>query len=182
MRKGFLVAWMLAFAGAAVACRKAELPFEKFEVELEVPPPPGQPAATPPEAVFRPWRVWVNQEEPRQHKAPEWRVIGAKEGTNLGLAMDGRWRCLVNPVHVLGKLNERAEIGRWIVSRSVRCSRDEYRSSVEGRAQAWFDDDGKEFETTPSVPLYLNDIVGGKKRVTVVVLEGLKVKHRPMVD
>jgi len=126
--------------------------------------------------------VWVNQEEPRQHKAPAWRVIGAKEGVRLELATDGKWRCLVNPVHVLGKLNERAKIGRWIVSRSIRCSKDDFRTSVEGRVQAWFDVDGKEFETTPSVPLYLNDNVGGQKRVTVVVLEGQKVKPRPMMD
>jgi hypothetical protein len=124
----------------------------------------------------------VNQEEPRQHKAPSWRAVGAKEGANLGLAMDGRWRCLVNPVHVVGKANERAQIATWIVSRTVRCSRDGYRTSVESRVQAWFDDDGKEFQTTPSIPLYLNDLVGGKKRVTVVVLEGQKLTRRPMVD
>jgi hypothetical protein len=182
VRKGFLVAWILASAGAAVACRKAEPPFEKFEVQLELPPPKGQPAATPPEAVLRPWRVWVNQEEPRQHKAPSWRVIGAREGVNLELAPDGRWRCLANPVHVLGKVNERAKIAIWIVSRSVRCSRDGYRSSVESRVQASFDVEGKEVETAPSVPMYLNDTVGGKKRVTVVVLEGQKLNRRPLDD
>jgi hypothetical protein len=173
---------VLAAAGVAAACRRAEPPFERFDVQLEIPPAKGQPALAPPEAVLRPWRVWVNQEEPRQHKAPAWRAVGAKEGANLELAADGRWRCLMNPVHVLGKANERAKIATWIVSRSIRCSRDEYRTSVEGRAQAWFELDGKEIQTTPSVPLYLNDTVGGQKRVTVVVLEGEQVKRRPMVD
>jgi hypothetical protein len=171
-----------AVLGVATACRREEPPFEKFEVDLEVQPKKGQPAAMPPESVLRPWRVWVNQEEPRQKKAPSWRVIGAKEGAYLELAPDGRWRCLLNPVHVAGKANERAQIASWVVSRSLRCSRDGFRTSVESRVQARFGDDGKEFETAPSVPMYLNDIVGGKKRVTVVVLEGQKLIRRPDVD
>lgn len=174
--------WLLATAGAAVACQRHEPPFETFEVQLELPPAKGQPATTPPDAALRPWRVWVNQEEPRQHKAPAWRSVGPKEGVHLELAADGRWRCLLNPAHVLGKVNERAKIALWIVSRAVRCSRDEFRTSVEGRVQAVFDTDGKEIETTPSAPLYLNDKVGGQKRVTVVVLEGQRVKQKPMVD
>lgn len=167
---------------AAAACRRSSPPFDAFEVTLEVKPAKGRPAATPPDGALRPWRVWVNQERPRQKKAPTWRVYGAKEGAFLDLAADGKWQCLVNPVKVFGKVNERAKIADWIVSRTVRCSCDGWRAYVDGFVQASFDAEGKETETTPSAALYLNDTVGGAPRATVVVLEGEKTVRGPLVE
>jgi len=171
----------LVLSGAA-SCRQVSAPIEQFTVTVEIPPAKGKPAPAPPEGALRPWRVWVNQERPRQKKAPEWRAFGAKDGAALDLAADGRWRCVVNPVRVLGKANERAQIADWIVSRTVRCSSDGWKTFVGTFVQVGFDSDGKETQSTPSAPVYLNDQVGGVERSTVVVLEGAKPARRVMVD
>jgi hypothetical protein len=167
---------------AAIGCGRSRSPFQEFTVTHEIPPAKGQPAAVPPEGALRPWRVWVNQEYPRQKKAPAWRSVDAKQGSFVDLAEDGKWRCLVNPVHVVGKANERGKIASWVVTRSVRCSADGFRTSVEGRVLAAFDADGRETQTTPSAPLYLSDTVAGQRRFTAVVLEGEKTTRRPEVD
>lgn len=176
------IGFVLVAASAACACRRNTPAFGKYEVASELRLPQGQPTPTPPESVLRPWRVWVNQERPRQKKAPSWHAYAAKEAALLDIAEDGRWRCLIDPVHVLGKANERGKLGSWIVSRSVKCSIDGFRTSVEARVQAAFDPEGKEAEATESVPLYLNDAVKGQMRSTAVVLEGEKQVRRPVVD
>jgi hypothetical protein len=126
--------------------------------------------------------VWINQEVPRQKKAPTWHSYGAKEGVELEIADDGKWRCLLNPVRVVGRMSERGKIGGWLASRSVRCSPDRFRTSVDARVQAAFDVDGNETDKSPSAPLYLHEFVAGQPRETVVVLEGEKVMRRPAVD
>lgn len=176
--------WLLSSIGllALTGCHRAAPPFESYTVRVDVPATAGKPVPAPPEGALRPWRVWVNQEVPRQKKAPAWRVAGAKEGVLLDLADDGSWKCMLNPVHVQGKASEWAKVRNWVVSRAVRCSRDGFRTSVEGRVQAGFDLDGKETEVSPSAALYLRDIVAGQLRETVVVLEGEKVIPHPAVD
>jgi hypothetical protein len=163
---------------ALSACRKSAPPFETFGVTLELPTSKNT-DASPPQGALRPWRVWVNQEEPRQKKAPEWRSFGAKDGAVLDLAADGKWRCIVNPVRVRGRANEQAKTAEWVVSRTVRCSSDGWSSHVEAFVEADFDADGKEVDVTPSAALRLNDVVGGAARSTVVVLEGEKTSRRP---
>lgn len=167
--------------GATEGCKSASPPFEAFEVRREIPVAKGQPDAPPPEGVLRPWRVWINQERPRQKKAPDWRVYAAKDAAMLDIASDGKWRCLLNPIHALGKINEHGKIGSWIASRAIRCSSDGWRTFVEGPVQTSFDPQGNEIETGASAVLYLNEVVGGVPRSTAVVLEGEK-QRRPSVD
>jgi hypothetical protein len=124
----------------------------------------------------------VNQEEPRQKHAPEWRTYAAKEAASLDVAADGTWRCLINPVRVTGKANEHGKTSDWIVMRTIRCSSDGWRSYVEGFAQAAFDGEGKETDVTPSAALRLSEVVSGVRRNTVVVLEGEKATRQPSFD
>ena len=98
------------------------------------------------------------------------------------MAGDGKWRCLLNPVRVVGKVSERNKVATWIASRTVRCSSDGWRTFVQGLVHAGFDPDGKETETTASAVLYLNEQMGGAPRSTVVVLEGEKQAPRSELE
>lgn len=162
-------------------CRSRPPPFDHFEVKLE-PQLPGKSAPEPPSAAFRPWRVWVNQEQPRQKKNPQWASYGAKDGALVDLSPDGHWSCLLTPVTLVATSAERGGVGAWTASRSLRCSSDHWRSYVESRVRAAFDPQGKPGEIDPSGVLYLSDIVAGALRSTVVVLEGKKVAPRPDVE
>ena len=149
---------------------------EKFEVTTELPPEPGKPEPAPPAAALEPFRVWVNQEIPRQKKNPEWQTIPAKEGRVLDMAPDGNWSCLVNPVKVFGKIDDDRSIVHWTTSRTLRCSSDNWKSSVEGMVRVGYAPDGKRGEADPRVAINLKDMVAGAPRLTVVVLEPLKPK------
>jgi len=180
LRVAFSIAALVvssAVAGCARDKRSAsEARLEKFEVTLELPPEPGKPAQAPPEAALEPFRVWVNQETPRQKKNPEWVTIPAKEGKVLEMAPDGNWWCLVNPVKVFGKIDEDRTIVHWTTSRTLRCSSDNWRTSVEGLIRVGYAADGQRGEADPRAALYLKDTVAGVPRTTVVVLEPLKPK------
>jgi hypothetical protein len=156
--------------------RSAEAKLEKFEVTLELPPEPGKPAQAPPEAALQPFRSWVNQEVPRQKKNPEWVTIPAKEGKVLDMAPDGHWSCIVNPVKVFGKIDEDRTVVHWTTSRTLRCSSDNWRTSIEGLIRVGYAPDGQRGEADPRTALYLKDIVAGIPRTTAVVLEPLKPK------
>lgn len=146
-------------------------PLEAFEVKLEVPSAPGAPPPSVPEGALAPFRVWINQETPRQKKTPEWRSFGAKEGLLLDMAADGKWRCLLNPVHLLGRLDDKLTADHWTASRSLRCSSDGWATFVEALVRVGYERDGKFDEADPRSALYLRDNVGGQARVTAVVLE-----------
>jgi hypothetical protein len=164
---------------ALTACHKPSPPLGSFSVTLDRPAPSQ---ISPPDGALWPWRVWIDQEEPRQKKAPEWRAYAAKEAASLDIAADGTWRCLINPVRVKGKTNEHGKTSDWIVTRTIRCSSDAWRSYVEGFAQADFDVEGKETEATASAALRLSEVVSGVRRNTVVVLEGEKATRQPSFD
>jgi hypothetical protein len=172
-----LVLSCATLAGCARDKRKAaEAQLEKFEVSIELPPEPGKPAPAPPDAALEPFRVWVNQETPRQKKNPEWQAVPAKEGKILDLAADGNWRCLVNPAKVFGKIDEDRTVTHWTVSRTLRCSSDNWRTSTEGLVRVGYAPDGTRGEVDPRAAFYLKDIVAGVPRVTVVVMEPAKGK------
>jgi hypothetical protein len=156
--------------------RAAEAQLEKFEVAIELPPEPGKPTPAPPDAVLEPFRVWVNQETPRQKKNPEWQAIPAKDAKILDMAADGNWRCLVNPVKVFGKIDEDRTITHWTASRTLRCSSDNWRTSTDGLVRVGYAPDGTRGEADPRAAFYLKDIVAGVPRVTVVVMEPAKGK------
>src|SRR5262245_35638131 len=85
VRRAGIAAASILVVGSLAGCRRPAPKFEPFEVQLELPPKPGQPAASPPDGALRPWRVWVNQERPRQKKAPQWQPVAAKEGALLDM-------------------------------------------------------------------------------------------------
>ena len=104
-KAGELVLFIAVGLAALPTCsqRPGGPPAEQFDVQLELPPKPGKPVPVTPPSVLGPARVWINQETPRQEKAPEWRVFPAKEAAMLDLSPDGRWRCLVNPLRAVGR-------------------------------------------------------------------------------
>lgn len=159
-----------------VACRStgsgSTAPPEGFEVELELPPPPGNAAVVPPDGALSASRIWVNQEVPRQKKTPEWREIPAKQGAPVDMAVDGRWRCVVDAVKVHGRADEDATVAHWTTSRSVRCSTDGFRTFVQGLVREGYDPAGKPTGADPRAVLRLRDVVEGTARTTVVALEG----------
>jgi hypothetical protein len=146
-------------------------PLDAFEAKLEVPSAPGAAPPSVPEGALGPFRVWINQETPRQKKTPEWRSFGAKEGLLLDLAADGKWRCLLNPVHLLGRLDDKRTADHWTASRTLRCSSDGWATYVEALVRVGYQRDGKLDEADPRSALYLEDTVGGHRRVTAVVLD-----------
>jgi hypothetical protein len=166
------------FFGALAGCRKAEPPFGTFDVTLQLPPKAGQPAPTPPEAALRPWRVWINQELPRQKKNPEWRPYAAKEGALLDVAMDGKWRCLMTPVQLFATFDDHRKVAEWVASRNVRCSSDGWKTHVETLVRSRFAPDGTPTTSDPPGAMYLSDVVDRQPRSTVVVLEPLVGYHR----
>ncbi len=164
---------------AAVGCRRESPALENYAVTYEVQPENGKPGEPPPDPALGPWRVWINQERPRQKKAPEWTPVPAKEARLLELAPDGHWRCGVNGVRLLGKTGESGSIELWQATRALRCSTDGFRTHVDAVVHATFDDSGKQLAADPRSVIYLNDVVDGVPRVTVVGLEavGLAGKH-----
>jgi hypothetical protein len=169
-----------ALASALGGCRDrrnaAEAMLEKYEVTIELPPEPGKPAPAPPDAALEPFRVWVNQETPRQKKNPEWQLVPAKEGKVLDMAPDGNWSCLVNPSKAFGKIDEDRSVVHWTMSRTLRCSSDNWKTAIEGVVRVGYAPDGKRGEADPRAAFYLKDTVAGAPRSTTVVLEPPKSK------
>lgn len=153
-------------------------PLDKYTVSSDLPPGPGASLPVPPEGALEPFRFWINQETPRQKKAPEWRSIPAKEGLTVEMAADGKWRCLVNPAQVFGKVDDDRKVAFWTTSRVVRCSSDQWATYVEGLVRVGYGPDGKREKVDPPAALYLRDTVNGQPRVTVVVLEGPPSKSK----
>jgi hypothetical protein len=152
---------------------------DTYDVTLEIPPTPGKPAAAPSDAVLAPFRVWVNQETPRQKKTPEWRSYPSKEGATLELEPDGRWRCVLGGARVFGKFEIDRKVSQWTVSRTLRCSSDGWATYVEGLVRVAYDPEGKRVHTDPLAALRLNDVVAGQPRETVVVLDAGGAQEAP---
>jgi hypothetical protein len=155
---------------ASAGLGRSAPPLGSYQVLFEAPPPAGSARPSPVPAAERPWRVWVNQEVPRQKPNPHWKPSPIKETTLLEMAADGRWRCAVTPAEVLARIGEDLKLGSWQVSRRLVCSNDGWLTNVEERAQVTYGLDGKVVDSKTEASLILNDQVGGKPRVTVVGL------------
>jgi hypothetical protein len=166
-------------AGSAAVSTVGAPPVETFQIEVDAPPKAGSPAAVPPDAVLSPFRVWVNQETPRQKKNPEWRLVPPKEGLVLELSPGGRWRCVASPLHVLGKIGEKRTPEEWLVSSTVRCSSDGWKTFAEAFVQVAYDSDGSRERADARDPLGLNDFVDGQPRITTVVLDAPPARVPP---
>lgn len=170
----------VALLGAAAGCGTHAPPLGTFEIAFELAPKAGQPAPTPPDAAMKPWRVWINQELPRQKKNPEWRPYAAREGALLDVATDGKWRCLVSAARVFAKFDDHMKVDEWITSRNVRCSGDGWRTHAETLVRCRFAPDGTPTTSDPPGAMYLADVVNREPRSTVVVLEPLGGYRREM--
>lgn len=170
-------------AAAVIGCKEEPSPpLDPFDVEHALPPKPGQPAPKPPAKALAPWRVWINQEKPRQKKNPHWRPYEAKTAAMLDIAEDGKWRCLVTAARLFASYDEHASIREWTASRRVRCSVDGWKTYVESYVRSGFRPDGTPTVADPPAPLYLHDVVNGQARSTVVVLAPLHKETTPVAD
>ena len=163
----------LAILALAGGCQPASPPLGDFEIELELPPPPGSNSPEPPAAALRPWRVWINQEQPRQRKNPAWQPYAARQSATLELAADGRWRCLITPTQLFAKFDEPRSLRSWSATRHVRCSPDGWKTYSETTVHCSFTASGELTRCAPPAAVHLADVVGGEPRSTVVVLEPL---------
>jgi hypothetical protein len=163
---------------AAAGCTKRSPPWSEFEIILELPRKPGAPAVHPPAAALQPWRVWVNQERPRQKKNPHWRTIPGKAAVELAMP-DGPYRCLVNPVAVFGKADEDASVSHWTATRTLRCSSDEWQTFTEARRQFGVTPAGEITVVDEPAELRLHGVVDGKSWETVLVLRADAKKDAP---
>jgi predicted small lipoprotein YifL len=169
------VALLVLCVGALVACHREGPqpgpPADAFDVRVDAPAQKGKPFPAAPDAASTPWKVWINQEEPRQKKAPVWQHYDAKASTLLDLAADGTWRCALGAVHVVGHTSEHGAMATWTASRKIRCSTDGFRTYVESLVRAEYAPDGALTGLDPPGALYLNEVVKGEKRFTAVVLK-----------
>jgi hypothetical protein len=166
-------ALLLALVEAIAGCQRRSPPSEPFAVELSVPLPAGKPVPEPPPKALEAWRVWVNQEQPRQKKNPVWIDVPGNETRVLDMAEDGRWRCVVNPVRLRGQADEDGSVEAWALSRTARCSSDGWKTHVESLVRTTLDATGKLLQADPIAPIFLNDVVDGQPRRTIVLLEAL---------
>jgi len=173
--------------GSVTAChREAPAPgppADVFDAKVDAPEVKGKPFPPPPDAALTPWKVWINQEEPRQKKAPVWQHYDAKGSPVLDLAADGAWRCSLGAVHVVGQTMEHGALRSWTASRKIRCSTDGFRTQVESMVRAEYGPDCTMTGLDAPGAMYLRDVVNGQPRTTVVVLKkDGKPVPRPAVD
>jgi len=159
-----------ALAGLLSSCNRQTLPSESFDVTFNMPLGKGKPAPVPPDATLQPWSVWINQERPRQAKNPKWESYDAKTGATLELPKEGKWRCVLSPVHVFGRLDERGAVADWTASRRVRCSADAFQTFVETVVRALYEPDGSLTQVESPAAMSLEEVVQGQARFTAVVL------------
>lgn len=143
----------------------------EFRIDYDLPARPGARAPSPPAPALSPWRVWINQERPRQKKNPQWSAVPAKSGAKLDMAPEGHFRCVLTPVSLFAHQESETEVKTWTATRAVRCSSDGFRTNVESRLVVDVSPTGEVTlppEREPS--LLLHDVVAGQNTETVVAL------------
>ncbi len=148
-----------------------QAPVGKFEITSDLAPSPGKPGPKPPAAALVDWRVWVNQEQPRQKKNPEWKIVPAQSPSEPELPADNRFRCVLTPATVHSHMESETEVQFWTASRAIRCSSDGWRTFVATRLVVDVSPKGDVLlPPDPHPSLALHDQVAGKDRETAVAL------------
>jgi hypothetical protein len=146
-------------------------PFEKFELAPWKSPREKIAPVAPPGSLLETWRVFVNQERPRQKKNPRWISLPPREGVTLPMAEDGRFRCIVNPLRVQARPNDDLSgVDAWVLMRSVLCSGDGWRTWTDSPHQVVVLPDGKRTATIEQTDVLLREPIDGKVRETTIIL------------
>jgi hypothetical protein len=160
---------------AALACKSdyrkvGDAPFEAYK--------PGEYVTgkgkklTPPEIVDAPWRVMVIQEQPRQKKNPQWKVVAPNQSGFLDMPDRSSFKCLYNPVVYRPWGDEYMKsVETWDVIRGVRCSNDGFRTYSEALHVKVVSGDGsKVVNAIPQTQLSLHDVIRGKPVEITIIL------------
>ncbi|MBM4362067.1 MAG: hypothetical protein FJ104_05260, partial [Deltaproteobacteria bacterium] len=150
-----------------------------YRLVHELPPAAGAAAPVPPPEVLAPFRVWVNQEQPRQRRAPGWVPFSLETGTALELEPGAAHRCLLDGAEVFAKYEDPTTLDRWRVTRTLRCSSDGFRTIVAGTVRAWYSPEGKLLDADPRAALSLVEPGQTPPRITAVVLDLQRPRRTP---
>jgi hypothetical protein len=168
-------------SASAAAEAVAAPPFEKFELEPWKSPRKGIDPVAPPEGLLTTWRVFVNQERPRQKKNPRWIPLPPREAVTLPMAEDGRFRCIVNPLRVQARPNDDdSGVDAWILTRSVLCSGNGWRTWTDSPHQVVVLPEGKRTRTIEQTDVLLREPIDGKTRETTIILRSDEDRDPPI--
>jgi hypothetical protein len=169
-----LVCALAAVCVFAAGCRKFKSgtpPFEAF-VTPEFHPPMGHAVFTPPDALKKPWRVMMLQNEPRPVKNPAWRSIPVEASGLIDMPDGSEFKCLYNPVEFRGAGDESFKgIERWSSRRQIRCTSDDWRTSVSTELLSNYAPDGKlEQRSSDQAELDLAEVIRGRPTQISILL------------
>lgn len=157
-----------AASGAADA---HEPPAGKLVFSPWKPPRKGIEPVAPPKSLLETWRVFVNQNKPRQKKNPRWKKLPPKESVMLDMAPDGSYRCLVTPLEVVGRPTEDLDaLDAWVLTRNLRCSSNGWKTWTESPHIVIVRPDGERQAVLEHTDVFLRERIGGEVRETVLIL------------
>ena len=143
-------------------------PFGQFKVQKWPPlSVDGRPTVSPPAAALRPWRSNVQRDD--DESRPVFVEMPADDSSLLAMPVAFPWRCLLSPVEIRGNGPYGAPVPEyWIVTRSVRCSQDQWRTVVEASNHVFAYKDGRVEAPADVLTLRLKDPNGMGATVVVV--------------
>jgi hypothetical protein len=125
----------------------------------------------PPESLLAAWRVFVNQEKPRQKKNPQWRSIPPKDAVELEMEPGTAFRCIVNPLEVQARPTEDDDgVDAWVLTRKILCSGDGWKTWTESPHQVVVPKEGKVTRTIEQTEVLLREPLGDKTRETTILM------------
>lgn len=97
----------------------------------------------PPDVKDEVWRAFVNQEQPIQKQTPLWQPLPPMETVELRMPEGSGFRCVVNPLVVGPETDEWGmRLERWVMTRTVMCSSDGFRTWTEYPHVVYLEVDG----------------------------------------
>ena len=132
---------------------------------------PGVPEVAPPVAANETWRVLVNQNQPLQKKTPLWQPLAAERSVELTMPERSAYRCLVTPLASTAHADDfGVKLEAWVLTRSLLCSSDGFRSWTEHGHVLRVRPDGSRDETLQASALLRERDADGRVRETYVVV------------
>jgi hypothetical protein len=132
---------------------------------------PGVPEVAPPVAANETWRVLVNQNQPLQKKTPLWQPLSAERSVELAMPEQSAYRCLVTPLASTAHADDfGVKLEAWVLTRSLICSSDGFRSWTEHGHVLRVRPDGSREETLQANALLRERDAAGRVRETYIVV------------
>jgi hypothetical protein len=128
----------------------------------------------PPDLAQETWRALVTQSRPLQAPTPLWQPLPATDNVELTMQSGVRFRCLVTAVEVAPDADDfNRKLSAWVLTRSLRCSGDGWRSWTESPHSVRLLQNGTR-ETSAAAGALLREhddspAAGGARQTTVVV-------------